>query len=81
MMYTKIIANLTRTMTPQTLEQRVAHLEAELERISRLLPADRTPQSPIEPEANWIDRLAGSISNESLFLEALEYGRQYRQNS
>ena len=68
-------------MTTPTLEQRVAHLEAELERINRLLPTDHTLQSPIAPEANWIDRLAGSISNEALFLEALEHGRRYRQNS
>jgi hypothetical protein len=27
---------------------------------------------------NWIEKVAGSISDESAFLEALEYGRAYR---
>jgi hypothetical protein len=62
-------------MTTQTIEERVTHLEAELERISRLVKPDQPATEP-----NWIDRLAGSITNETLFLEALEYGKQYRQN-
>jgi hypothetical protein len=67
-------------MTTQTIEERVTHLEAELERISRLVPiAPTPPQTTTEP--NWVDRLAGSITNEALFLEALEYGKQHRQNS
>jgi hypothetical protein len=67
-------------ITNQTIEQRVTHLEAELERISRLVSIEPTPpQTTTEP--NWIDRLAGSITNEALFLEALEYGKQHRQDS
>jgi hypothetical protein len=67
-------------MTTQTIEQRVTHLEAELERISRLVSiAPTSSQTTTEP--NWIDRLAGSITNEALFLEALEYGKQHRQDS
>jgi hypothetical protein len=66
-------------MTTQTIEQRVTHLEAELERLSRLVQTGATNQTATEP--NWIDRLAGSITNEALFLEALEYGKQHRQNS
>lgn len=66
--------------TNPTIEQRVTHLEAELERISRLVSISPTPaQTTTEP--NWIDQLAGSITNEALFLEALEYGQQHRQNS
>jgi hypothetical protein len=66
--------------TNPTIEQRVTHLEAELERISRLVSIPPTPaQTTTEP--NWIDQLAGSITNEALFLEALEYGQQHRQNS
>jgi hypothetical protein len=67
-------------ITTQTIEQRVTHLEAELERISRLVSIEPTP-SQTSTEPNWIDRLAGSITNEALFLEALEYGKQHRQNS
>ncbi len=29
---------------------------------------------------NWLDRLIGSISDDSAFLEALEYGRAFRQS-
>jgi hypothetical protein len=29
---------------------------------------------------NWLDRLIGSISDNSAFLEALEYGRTFRQS-
>jgi hypothetical protein len=28
---------------------------------------------------NWLDKLIGSISDESAFLQALEYGRSFRQ--
>ncbi|MGA1134277.1 MAG: hypothetical protein ACO31I_18815, partial [Prochlorotrichaceae cyanobacterium] len=29
---------------------------------------------------NWLERLMGSISDDSAFLEALEYGRTFRQS-
>jgi hypothetical protein len=67
-------------ITTQTIEQRVTHLEAELERISRLVSIAPTPPQTT-PEPDWIDRLAGSITNETLFLEALEYGKQHRKDS
>jgi Arc/MetJ-type ribon-helix-helix transcriptional regulator len=54
------------------LEQRVALLEAQLLRVMTLLKPDRPVVS------NWMNRLAGSISNEDLFVEALEYGRSVR---
>jgi hypothetical protein len=28
---------------------------------------------------NWVEKLTGSISDEAAFLEALEYGRAFRQ--
>jgi hypothetical protein len=28
---------------------------------------------------NWLEQLTGSISDDAAFLEALEYGRAYRQ--
>jgi hypothetical protein len=68
-------------MTTQTLEQRVAHLEAELTRINSLLASNGSDLKKNQTKENWIDRLAGSVTNEALFLEALEYGKQYRQNS
>jgi hypothetical protein len=32
-----------------------------------------------KPATNWLDKLIGSISDEEAFLEALEYGRAFRQ--
>jgi hypothetical protein len=29
---------------------------------------------------NWLDRVVGSISDDGAFLEALEYGRAFRQS-
>jgi hypothetical protein len=52
-----------------TLEQTVAGLQHKLE--SKL-------QSKTVPE-NWLDKLIGSISDEAAFVEALEYGRSFRQ--
>ncbi len=48
-----------------TLEQAVSDLQGKLE-----------SQSTSE---NWLEKLIGSISDEAAFLEALEYGRVFRQ--
>lgn len=48
-----------------TLEQTVSDLQYKLES---------------KPAAeNWLDKLIGSVSDETAFLEALEYGRAFRQ--
>jgi hypothetical protein len=70
-------------MTTQTIESRVAYLEAELLRMNDLLRSvvkDQGSPKVDGEDLNWIDRVVGSISDEALFLEALEYGRQHRQN-
>lgn len=55
-----------------TLERRLAALEQEV--------ADLKHKSEHNPaSASWLDKLVGSISDESAFLEALEYGRSFRQ--
>ena len=59
-------------MNYPTLEERVSSLEAQLLQLTSLLKTDR----PIA--SNWLDRLTGSISNDELFLEALEQGRSIR---
>jgi hypothetical protein len=59
-------------MNYPTLEERVSSLEAQLLQLTSLLKTDR----PIA--SNWLDRLTGSISNDELFLEALEQGRLIR---
>ena len=50
------------------LEQRLAVLERAVADLQLRLAA--APAS-----SNWLDRVAGSISDEPAFLEALEYGR------
>ncbi|MEA5581895.1 transferase hexapeptide repeat containing protein [Nodularia harveyana UHCC-0300] len=49
-----------------TLEQAVFDLQHKLE--SKLI------------SENWLEKLIGSVSNEEVFLEALEYGRAFRQS-
>ena len=54
------------------LEQRleaVEHAVADLQR--RLVDAPRV--------GNWLEKVAGSISDEPAFLEALEFGRAFRR--
>jgi hypothetical protein len=48
-----------------TLEQTVSELQQKLE------------NKPVT--GNWLQKLTGSISDEAVFLEALEYGQAYRQ--
>jgi hypothetical protein len=57
-------ANLERRL--MTLEQVVLDLQHKF---------DSKPRSD-----NWLERLIGSISDDAAFLEALEYGRAFRQS-
>jgi hypothetical protein len=50
-----------------TLERRLATLEQEVSDLKR------------KTDSNWLDKLIGSISDEAAFLEALEYGRSFRE--
>jgi hypothetical protein len=49
-----------------TLEQTVSELQQKLE------------NKPVA--GNWLQKLTGSISDEAVFLEALEYGQAFRQS-
>jgi hypothetical protein len=55
-----------------TLEQRLEALERAVADLQRRLIG--TP-----PPATWLEKVAGSISDESAFLEALEFGRAFRE--
>ena len=61
----------TNTACSEAIEQRLATLEQEVANLKQKSAAE--PASP-----NWLDKLTGSISDEAAFLEALEYGRQFR---
>ncbi|WP_315791516.1 transferase hexapeptide repeat containing protein [Fischerella sp. JS2] len=55
-----------------TVERRLATLEQEVRDLKRKTDSNLT-------FSNWLDKLIGSISDESTFLEALEYGRSFRE--
>ncbi|MGC1307973.1 MAG: hypothetical protein WA885_12145 [Phormidesmis sp.] len=55
-----------------TIEQRLATLERIVSDLQEKLSSETAPE-------NWLENLVGSISDESAFLEALEYGRAFRQ--
>lgn len=55
-----------------TLEQRLVTLEQAVSDLQ--LKFESKPNSE-----NWLEKLIGSISDEAAFLEALEYGRAFRQ--
>ena len=57
----------------ETLEQRLITLEKIVLDLQHKV--DSKPNSD-----NWIEKLIGSISDDSAFLEALEYGRAFRQS-
>ncbi len=55
-----------------TLERRLATLEQEVAELKHKLGSDVA-------SSNWLNKLIGSVSDEPAFLEALEYGRSFRQ--
>ena len=56
-----------------TLEQRLMNLEQVVFDLQNKFDSKTSSD-------NWLDRLIGSISDDSAFLEALEYGRAFRQS-
>ena len=56
-----------------TLEQRLIILEQVVLNLQHKF--ESKPSSD-----NWLERLLGSISDDSAFIEALEYGRAFRQS-
>ena len=57
---------------PETTAEQMARSTFRINRVPVERKAEKTPVP------NWIDRLTGSISNDELFVEALEYGRSLR---
>jgi hypothetical protein len=55
-----------------TLEKRLVSLEQAVSDLQHKLESKPTSE-------NWLNNLIGSISDEAAFLEALEYGRIFRQ--
>jgi hypothetical protein len=59
-------------MAKNTLERRVAALEAEIERLK-----DRVGAAPGPP---WWEQIAGSFSGDTAFDQAMHLGREYRRS-
>jgi hypothetical protein len=55
-----------------TLECRLATVEQEVAELKHKASGDAA-------SSNWLNKLIGSVSDESAFLEALEDGRSFRQ--
>jgi hypothetical protein len=58
-------------ITPLTLEERVAMLEAEVARLKRLVAA--------KPASNWLEKIDGSMKDEPAFDEVIRLGREFRE--
>ena len=56
-----------------TLERRLMTLEQTVSELQRKI--DSKPVTE-----NWLQKLTGSISDEEVFVKALEYGRAFRQS-
>jgi hypothetical protein len=54
------------------IEQRLVNLERAVADLQNRLAG-------VPSSGNWIEKVTGSISDESAFLEALEFGRAFRQ--
>jgi hypothetical protein len=55
------------------LEQRLAALERAVAELQQRLP--------VAPAAgNWLEKIGGRIPDEAAFLEAMEFGRAFRQS-
>ena len=68
-----------KIMLHPTVEQRLSVLEKTVTELQNQLNERGIVQSPIAN--NWLDCLVGSISDDSAFLQALEYGKLYRQEN
>jgi len=56
-----------------TVEERLTHLEALVADLQRQVSRNSQPE-------NWLDAITGSISDEEAFLQALQYGREFRES-
>ncbi|NJM46181.1 MAG: hypothetical protein HC860_08355 [Alkalinema sp. RU_4_3] len=66
-------------LTTQTIEQRVTQLEAELDRIGRLLKIDRASTSAIDQPVQAIDLPFGVFADDPYFDEILQRMREERE--
>jgi hypothetical protein len=58
---------------PEQLEERVAHLEAEVALLKNKVENDLSPKP-------WWEKIAGTFSDNSAYDEAMRLGREYRNS-
>ncbi len=58
---------------PEQLEERVAHLEAEVALLKHKVEKDASPRP-------WWEQIAGTFANNSAYDEAMRFGREYRNS-
>lgn len=58
---------------PEQLEERVAHLEAEVARLKNKIENDSSSRP-------WWEQIAGTFFNNSAYDEAMRLGREYRDS-
>ncbi|MBE9204230.1 transferase hexapeptide repeat containing protein [Synechocystis salina LEGE 06099] len=56
-----------------TIEQRLTNLEQVVFELQNKVDNG-------DSRGNWLEKMVGSISDDAVFLEALEYGRVFRQS-
>jgi hypothetical protein len=59
-------------MSAIPLEDRVAALEKEVEKLKRLVKGGA--------KKDWLDQIVGSFANDPLYEEAMQLGREYRES-
>jgi hypothetical protein len=57
----------------QTVEQRLAALEAEVAELKKRL-------DPAKPAQHWVDKIYGTFANDPHYEEAMKLGRKYRES-
>jgi hypothetical protein len=61
-----------------SLETRLSQVEQELAQIKQQL--GQSSAEKVKFKNAWLEKVVGSITNDEAFLEALEYGRAFRQS-
>ena len=58
---------------PEQLEERLAHLEAEVARLKHKLESNSSPRP-------WWEKIAGTFADNSAYDEAMRLGHEYRDS-
>jgi uncharacterized small protein (DUF1192 family) len=74
-----VAATYNCVMSQASLEDRIATLEREIDRLRRRLGASDTGGKVAAGASNWVEAVAGSMANDPEFQEVVRLGRAARQ--